>query len=107
MGQAEDLEGGPRPQYPNTEGDNKRALITSATPNALGDSYAPSETPSDHLETIKSRDIVIQPTPLTISTDDPAAQAEDKIPDGGYGWVIVGCTLSCNAATWGDSSHYY
>jgi hypothetical protein len=27
---------------------------------------------------------------------------KDVIPDGGYGWVIVGAILACNAVTWGE-----
>ncbi|KAK8858387.1 hypothetical protein IAR55_002614 [Kwoniella newhampshirensis] len=31
---------------------------------------------------------------------------EDAIPDGGYGWVIVGCLIAMNAGTWGVNTTY-
>lgn len=46
----------------------------------------------------------------TISATDPEAPAalEDKPadipPDGGYGWVCVGCVFLINAHTWGVNS---
>ena len=30
----------------------------------------------------------------------------DSPPDGGYGWVCVGCAFAINAHTWGKSFHY-
>lgn len=32
------------------------------------------------------------------------------VPEGGYGWVIVGCLIAINASTWGESNiltHYF
>ena len=29
--------------------------------------------------------------------------ADDPLPEGGYGWVIVGCLIAMNASTWGES----
>ena len=28
---------------------------------------------------------------------------DDKVPDGGYGWVVVACLVAMNASTWGES----
>jgi hypothetical protein len=33
---------------------------------------------------------------------DPIA-LPDKIPDGGYGWVVMSCIVGINAVTWGKS----
>jgi hypothetical protein len=39
------------------------------------------------------------------------AEQEDVPPNGGYGWVCVGCVFLINAHTWGinsvSSCHYY
>ena len=48
-------------------------------------------------------------TVVAPGTDQP--QVEEKIeaddpPDGGYGWVCVGCTFFINAHTWGINSSY-
>lgn len=29
------------------------------------------------------------------------APEEDRIPDGGYGWVIVACVFTINTVAWG------
>jgi hypothetical protein len=29
-------------------------------------------------------------------------EAGEGIPDGGYGWVVVGCMVAMNACTWGE-----
>lgn len=26
---------------------------------------------------------------------------DDKVPEGGYGWVVVGCSFCINGFTWG------
>lgn len=42
-----------------------------------------------------------------ISTRTSASHPDDhdlQVPNGGYGWVIVGCLLALNAFTWGESS---
>lgn len=35
---------------------------------------------------------------------DPIA-LPDKIPDGGYGWVVMSCIVGINAVTWGKLQH--
>jgi hypothetical protein len=34
----------------------------------------------------------------------PDSKVEDVPPDGGYGWVCVGCCALINAHTWGVNS---
>ena len=37
------------------------------------------------------------------SSDEEAAEhIPDEMPEGGYGWVIVGCMIAMNASTWGE-----
>lgn len=36
-----------------------------------------------------------------LSVEAPVME-EDKIPDGGYGWVVMACILGSNAVTWGE-----
>jgi hypothetical protein len=39
----------------------------------------------------------------TIPPNQHVAEIEDTLPEGGYGWVIVGCQIGVNAVTWGRS----
>lgn len=62
-----------------------------------------------------------KPAPAPVSDDNVVGQAEvndnkelqktvtevsfvDVPPDGGYGWVVVGCCFMVNAMTWGVNS---
>jgi hypothetical protein len=38
----------------------------------------------------------------TASSDSPNGNIEDVIPNGGYGWVNVGCVVLQNSVTWGE-----
>jgi hypothetical protein len=38
----------------------------------------------------------------TASSDSPNGDIEDVIPNGGYGWVNVGCVVLQNSVTWGE-----
>lgn len=37
-------------------------------------------------------------------TPEPDSKSVDVPPDGGYGWVCVGCLFLMNAHTWGVNS---
>ncbi|PSN71386.1 major facilitator superfamily protein [Corynespora cassiicola Philippines] len=46
-------------------------------------------------------------TPLSVAGDgDEGAYLDHRIPDGGYGWVIVASVCTINAFTWGILSSY-
>lgn len=34
-------------------------------------------------------------------TDLDKQKIDDDTPDGGYGWVVIGCQVGINAVTWG------
>ena len=36
------------------------------------------------------------------SDEEIAEHIPDEMPEGGYGWVIVGCMIAMNASTWGE-----
>lgn len=36
------------------------------------------------------------------SDEETAEHIPDVMPEGGYGWVIVGCMIAMNASTWGE-----
>jgi hypothetical protein len=37
-----------------------------------------------------------------IRGESAAGDADEPLPEGGYGWVIVGCLIAMNASTWGE-----
>ena len=39
-----------------------------------------------------------------MSLPRPEEEEKDVIPDGGYGWVNVGCIVAQNSVTWGEHS---
>ncbi|WWC62320.1 uncharacterized protein I303_104916 [Kwoniella dejecticola CBS 10117] len=41
-----------------------------------------------------------------IENGAPIIPEEDIIPEGGYGWVVVGCIAALNATTWGINTTY-
>ncbi|WWD04636.1 hypothetical protein V865_002707 [Kwoniella europaea PYCC6329] len=47
-----------------------------------------------------------QPHPQPQLQPQIAGDGEDDIPEGGYGWVIVGCLIAINATTWGINTTY-
>ncbi|WRT67573.1 uncharacterized protein IL334_004545 [Kwoniella shivajii] len=53
-----------------------------------------------------SREKTTQPQGEEGSAQPPKDGDEDDIPDGGYGWVIVGCLIAMNAVTWGINTTY-
>ncbi|WWC70542.1 uncharacterized protein I206_104493 [Kwoniella pini CBS 10737] len=54
-----------------------------------------------------SSDQAVQPTKTeNIENGAPATPEEDVIPEGGYGWVVVGCIAALNATTWGINTTY-
>jgi len=41
---------------------------------------------------------------IPVTPTDPVS---DVLPEGGYGWVIVGCQIGVNAVTWGMFSTHF
>jgi hypothetical protein len=37
------------------------------------------------------------------SEEEAGVEEREEMPNGGYGWVIVGCMMAMNACTWGES----
>lgn len=69
-------------------------LTQASTDDKLSDgqlnSEAPPGTPPDRVEIAEALDEGVV-----------AEHEDDKLPNGGYGWVVVCCILALNACTWG------
>lgn len=72
-----------------------------------------AETPRGAAKAADDDELTIVPDSGSSETDPektPAARAPatapeaDVAPDGGYGWVVVGCVFMINAHTWGINS---
>ncbi|WVQ80597.1 hypothetical protein IAT38_002702 [Cryptococcus sp. DSM 104549] len=85
----------------------------AAAPSTSSQGRGPADTlPADLSE--KGHDVPPSPRNIDLeaSEPEPAPMITDKgggdinAPDGGYGWVIVGCMIASNAATWGINTTF-
>lgn len=54
---------------------------------------------------LKRERSAVEDTEAALAAVDPGIEEEravEALPNGGYGWVIVLCTLALNASTWGE-----
>lgn len=57
---------------------------------------------SENASTVKGEDDRPSLKDVEVQPDIPVGEGkEDVIPDGGYGWVNVGCIVAQNSVTWG------
>ena len=86
----------PAPLYPEIESQLETQFDGPSPPDQTPDRYANASS--------KDEPTAEDPTHQAQALSDSASE---KIPDGGYGWVIVACLFSVNASTWGECDSAY
>lgn len=81
------------------------SVMTLREPDELGIVHDPSEKDLSSTRT-PVEDEESGGKPIRLETTASTSQQAPYFPDGGYGWVVVGCMFATNLVTWGINSSF-